>query len=136
MDKQISFDLRKISPIKRFSNFVIDIIAINLLTILFFILLSSFYEIKDPNTFQYAVWFVFTISFALYYLLMEYLIGQTIGKLVTNTKVLKVNGQKPNIGDIALRTLLRLVPLEGLTFLFAGTGFHDNYSKTKLITKE
>jgi uncharacterized RDD family membrane protein YckC len=44
-----------------------------------------------------------------YYFLMEWLCGATIGKLLSNLSVRQLNGERCTAGQIALRTLFRLV---------------------------
>jgi hypothetical protein len=44
--------------------------------------------------------------------------------------------EKPGIGRIFLRTILRLNPLDGFSYLFGQEqGAHDLLSKTRLISK-
>lgn len=68
--------------------------------------------------------------------------GRTLGKWITGLKVVDLDGNKPGIGKIALRTLCRLIPFDCLSFF--GTdkwssednldGFwHDSLSKTYVV---
>ncbi len=67
----------------------------------------------------------------LYYLLFEFSIGRTPGKLVTGTKVVTENNEKPSLAQIAGRTLSRFVPFEPFSFLSdTNRGWHDRWSKT------
>ena len=68
-----------------------------------------------------------------YYLVFEGAWGVTLGKVVTRTRVVTVDGSKPNLGQIALRSVIRVVPFDGLSFLLADTGWHDTWSKTRVV---
>ncbi len=96
----------------------------------------------------YPVWFVFILFIGnakydmislfflmgLYYCVFEYFFNQTLGKMVTNTKVVMKNGEKPTLLAIFMRSVLRLFPLDALSYL-CGTelGIHDLLSSTKLV---
>jgi uncharacterized RDD family membrane protein YckC len=69
-----------------------------------------------------------------YYILMEGLFGRTIGKMITGTKVIGLNGLHPGWGTIILRSLARLVPFEPFSFLGSeGNGWHDRWTDTRVI---
>ena len=78
----------------------------------------------------------------LYYFIMENTCGRTVGKMILGLKVVDADGNKPSVGRIALRSLFRLVPFEGISFLF-GNGWekygglrwnwHDQWSKTYVV---
>lgn len=72
--------------------------------------------------------------FLLYFILFEYFLQRTPGKLVFNTIVVDKNGEKPLIGFIVLRSMIRLIPFECFSFLDYYTyGWHDRWSKTYVI---
>ncbi len=76
------------------------------------------------------------ISTFVYYVTFEYLFGQSIGKLFTNTKVVTEDGEKPDFGTIALRTCCRFIPFEPLSFFGSKpNGWHDTISKTRVVKK-
>jgi uncharacterized RDD family membrane protein YckC len=64
---------------------------------------------------------------------MEIKFQKTLGKFITKTKVVKMNGEKPENSDIILRTFCRFLPFDRLSFVFTKNGFHDFLSKTKVI---
>jgi uncharacterized RDD family membrane protein YckC len=64
---------------------------------------------------------------------MEIKFQKTIGKFITKTKVVKLNGEKPESSDIISRTFCRLIPFDRVSFLFMKNGIHDFLSKTKVI---
>ena len=49
-----------------------------------------------------------------------------IGKIITRTKVVICLGEKPHFFTIFVRTLCRIIPLDPLTFVAKGYGWHDN----------
>jgi uncharacterized RDD family membrane protein YckC len=71
-----------------------------------------------------------------YYLIMESLLGQTVGKMITRTIVVNRYGEKPHWGEIALRTLCRFIPFEFISFIPNGIGWHDRISQTYVKQKD
>ncbi|POY37478.1 RDD family protein [Solitalea longa] len=70
-----------------------------------------------------------------YYFVLETVLGQTIGKLITGTKVVDDFGNKPKVLKVLVRTLCRLIPFEAISFLFTPMGWHDSISKTYVVKK-
>jgi len=119
----------------RFLNFIIDF---NIWLILTFIisfiigfLIPVTAEIQGVLTlFTYVLFFG---TFIAYYTILEIKFQKTVGKFVTKTKVVKMNGEKPENGDIISRTFCRLIPFDRISFLFMKNGIHDMLSKTKVV---
>lgn len=61
--------------------------------------------------------------------------GRTFGKMLTGHRVVDQNNQTPHPGRVALRTLLRLVPIDPFSVWFNpyGVMWHDRWSGTKVI---
>lgn len=77
--------------------------------------------------------FSFFVLFA-YYVLMEYhLKGKTIGKMLTKTRAVMANNEAMSLPTAVLRSFLRFVPFEPISFLISQRGWHDRWSKTKVI---
>ena len=55
------------------------------------------------------------------------------GNFFTKTKVVNLNGEKPSLNDIIVRSFCRLIPFDRISFLFAKNGFHDGISNTRVI---
>lgn len=71
---------------------------------------------------------------AVYYIVLEGVFGRTLGKIVTGTRVVTVDGHKPSLPKIIGRSLLRFIPFEALTFFGPnGRGWHDRLSGTRVI---
>lgn len=74
------------------------------------------------------------LGWAVVYVLPEALFGRTLGKLVTQTKVVTRTGGKPTISQVLIRTVVRWIPFEPLSFLWGdNTGWHDDWSKTLVV---
>ncbi len=71
-----------------------------------------------------------------YYFLWEVLTHRTPGKLICQTRVMGQDGADPTVGQVLLRTLTRLVPLEPISFLgpLPG-GWHDRWSGTYVVMR-
>ena len=68
-----------------------------------------------------------------YYVFFEGVIGATPGKMVTRTRVVGLDGGRPSFGQVFGRTLCRFVPFEAFSFLGGGSGWHDRWSKTRVV---
>ena len=79
---------------------------------------------------------ILLLVFLCYYIFMEALIGQTVGKMITKSVVINSRNSKPSFLKILLRTILRLNPFDSYSYLF-GTeiGAHDSLSRTCVIKK-
>lgn len=117
--------MEEITKGTRIINFFIDTIAF--LTLYTFIntLLTTFVD-------GYMLYYFTYIG---YYFCFEFFNnGQTLGKMITKTRVVNLKHEKPNFRKILWRTLLRLNPFDTLSFLCGQNG-HDSVSKTKLVYK-
>lgn len=68
-------------------------------------------------------------------MLLEGLFGWSVGKLLTGTRVVTVDGLKPGWGRVVLRMFVRLIPLEPLS-LRNGVMWHDRLSGTRVAERE
>jgi uncharacterized RDD family membrane protein YckC len=71
-----------------------------------------------------------------YYVVLEYLFGRTLGKLITGTRVVTAEDGRPSLLQILGRTLVRFIPLEPFSLLFSGGrvgGWHDWMSGTCVV---
>lgn len=110
----------------RLTNFLVDIFIIYIVAIIIDILLILG-DIYFSSV--YAVMF-------LYYLGLESYNGQTIGKLLTKTRVVNNNGTRPNFLKIFIRTVSRFFLLDAISYMFGfERGFHDQISSTTLKHK-
>tara|TARA_R110002111_G_C5838303_1_gene358609 strand:- start:90 stop:671 length:582 start_codon:yes stop_codon:yes gene_type:complete len=112
----------------RFLNFIIDFIIWLIIAAIFTFPLSA----NDGNQMLLGYVIMFA-TFIGYYAIMEIKFQKTIGKFVTKTRVVKMNGEKPENSDIISRTFCRLIPFDRVSFLFTKNGIHDFLSKTKVV---
>lgn len=114
---------------KRLLNYVIDLIV---RFCLFFLLLevSSYF---GRNEIVEKLGFV--LIFAGYYILMEYFIGKTIGKIITKTKVVDLSGDKIDFRTSVIRYFCRWIPFETFSLGLGhdAKAWHDTISKTYVI---
>lgn len=114
----------------RFGNTFFDRIAIR---ILLYIIPFS----KLPFPYE-AAWVLSIGIYIGYYLIMEFRLGQTLGKVLTGTIVVNELGEPPSFKQVLIRFLVRHIPLlNALSFFFdrEGRGWHDKWSKTYVIKK-
>lgn len=108
----------------RFANFLLDS------AIYFLIMLGILVFFKNVIPQENVKWISIIVYF-LYYFILESITGQTIGKLITRSKVVSATGSKNYFFlRIILRTIIRFIPIDILTYLFSFRGLHDWISKT------
>ena len=117
----------------RFVNFLIDFIVWLVLAFIISFLVGLFVQPTDQGMISLIGYFLIFGTFIAYYAIMEIKFQKTLGKFVTKTKVVKMNGEKPTDRDIITRTFCRLIPFDRLSFLFVKNGIHDFLSKTKVV---
>ena len=117
----------------RFLNFIIDFIAGMILGAIIGFIFSILFVLNDSILSQLIGYFMFFGTFFFYYSFMEIKFQKTVGKFITKTKVVKLNGEKPNTSDIITRTFCRFIPFDRISFLFVKNGIHDFLSKTKVV---
>lgn len=110
----------------RLYNFLIDSSIFFILVVILSIFLKDYIERESLKYFM-------IIFYYLYYFIFELTTGQTIGKIITKTKVVDINsGGKPSFIGVLKRTISRLIPIDFLSYLFSSNGIHDILSKTEL----
>ena len=120
----------------RFINFIIDTFIWFILVFIFSFIVTIFIQTTDEVSLQIIYYFVLLGTFFGYYAIMEIRFQKTVGKFITKTKVVKMNGSKPETSDIITRTLYRFIPMDQISFLFVKNGIHDYLSKTKVVKDE
>jgi uncharacterized RDD family membrane protein YckC len=126
---------------KRITNYVIDMIFFYIFSILIAITISMTLAVISPSSLtvfdETGVLFEYLLGFLLgviYYTILEAATGRTIGKFITKTKVVDLEGNKPNTLTILTRSMCRFIPFEAFSFLGQeGSGWHDKLSNTKVI---
>ena len=122
------------SKSKRFTNFVIDVILLFPFAMFIGVIIGIF----DPYFFDYMseteMNLMGYLIFVIYYSFFEITFGKTIGKMISGTKIIDVNGLNPTIGAIIGRSFCRIIPFEAFSFLgSSGIGWHDSISGTLVV---
>ena len=113
---------------KRFLNLLIDIGVVIFLIVVFNKILYH------HSIFSYLGLFKIldiAVVFAYFYGL-ENSLGQTVGKMITKTKVVNLDGGKPTTQQMLVRTFSRVIPLEPV-LLIGGKWLHDSLSQTRVV---
>lgn len=127
----------------RFLNYILDIVAIIALIFVFSFISALIAAFLGLNEFLYWLGnlsdiegqLIFLIISVFYYSLTESVFGRSLGKFITGTVVVDENGEKPSFGIIFKRTLCRLIPFDGFSFL-GSRGWHDSISDTYVVNKK
>ena len=117
----------------RFVNFLIDFMVIFILYFIIVPVIETFLPLVNQT--ERAIYRIGSLVFfvALYYIPLEHGFQKTLGKIVTKTKVVTLEGNKPELIDIISRTFCRLIPFDRFSFFYSRNGFHDAISRTKVI---
>ncbi len=130
---------------KRFLNYIIDLAVfyVFFLTVgvIFGIVLVlvggdiDSYLMDMENVNPWLDRLITMLVYVIYYIIIEGLFkGRSIGKFITKTKVVLKDGAKPTINETVVRSLCRIIPFEGFSFLGElGKGWHDTLSKTYVV---
>ena len=120
---------------QRFGNYLLDLICIYTGSIvvggiLYLIGLGDLIERINGTLFG----FIFLL---LYYIPQEALLGWSLGKLITGTRVVREDGTPITFGQALGRALCRFIPFEAFSFLGGNgkpVGWHDTISGTRVIS--
>ena len=128
--------------ISRFINFVVDTTIIAALWIGLFHIFNEVYLSRVPvdwlhdRKFPLVLEGSFIVIYVLYYFIFETLSARTLGKILTSTKVVNLQGKKASPWSILKRSLVRLIAIEWFTyFKKEPIGWHDYFSDTLLVRK-
>jgi uncharacterized RDD family membrane protein YckC len=127
---------------KRFLNYLIDLFVFYLVIV--FGVVAIMYGMSDDSTDSFSsntfldglgVRIMFLLFYALLYCLTEILLGgRTIGKLITGTKAVNMDGSQMEPKTILIRSLARAVPFEQFSALGNPSyPWHDKWSRTLVI---
>ncbi len=122
---------------KRLGNFIIDLIIFRIFIIVIFAALgfilyaiggdvdSFLYQLETINPFLDLL-ITYAIYFFVFWGLETLTKGRTLGKYITQTIVVDIEGNPPSSGALAKRSLSRLIPFDGFSYLGdEGRGWHD-----------
>jgi uncharacterized RDD family membrane protein YckC len=117
----------------RFLNLIIDGIISRIVATLFAGVLVGMFGRGDHMP-ALVVAFVL-VGFFGYYVFQEWAFGWTLAKLITGTRVVRLDGNKPKLPQTIGRTLARFIPFEPFSVLFSDSklGWHDSLSNTRVV---
>jgi uncharacterized RDD family membrane protein YckC len=138
--EEIDLEYCRANTNKRFVNYLIDIIVFYIILIfLGFVIELAFpgaihYDDVDPildrivSLILYAI-VMFAIEAAFQ--------GKSVGKLITGTKAVNVNGETPSFLQLIARNFIRAVPFNALSaFGRPCAPWHDKWSNTYVIDEK
>jgi uncharacterized RDD family membrane protein YckC len=117
----------------RFLNFLIDFIVLFIICGLVIPNVEILFSLTSQAERAIYRMTTFILLIATYYIFFEHKYQKTLGKIITKTKVVNLEGDKAELGDIISRTFCRFIPFDRFSFFFTRNGFHDGISKTKVI---
>jgi uncharacterized RDD family membrane protein YckC len=129
---------------QRFANFIVDYICQLLLmfalmfaiTIIALMIGDDMIIARLEGLNKIEEYGIAAVIHLLYYNVFEIFFARTMGKFITNTVVVDINGEKPGSQEILIRSLCRLIPFDAFSFLGApDKGWHDSISKTYVVKK-
>ncbi|MDR2206507.1 MAG: RDD family protein [Flavobacteriaceae bacterium] len=131
----------------RLLNYFIDLFTAYFLTVIFWIIGSIAYStileipydlvisrLENMNSLLDRSITVLSYIFTMF--VVETLTkGRSLGKLITGTKVVMIDGTKPTTKDFFVRNIIRgIILVDQLSFL-GEDGFHDSWSQTRVVSK-
>ncbi|KAB1230305.1 RDD family protein [Chryseobacterium viscerum] len=128
----------------RFANLLIDRLVIVLIFLVYGFISSIIYELTGNYFFVNIAYkmsevdrltdiLITSTVYFIYTLLIEYFTkGRSIGKYITGSKVICIDGTEPTFNDYLIRNISRIVPFDVLSFL-GENGWHDKWSETRVI---
>lgn len=130
---------------QRFLNYILDLVIVYAIIFgLSFVtaIIATFLEAEGflewlgnlNKLEEYLVYFLIMIP---YFTLMESIFSKSVGKFITKTIVVLEDGSKPESSVILRRTLCRIIPFDGLSFLGSPSrGWHDSITETYVVKKD
>jgi uncharacterized RDD family membrane protein YckC len=115
----------------RVLNFLVDTLIVFAIAFTAF-KIRQWYVVYYRAQFISFAWFFFSALFV-YYFLMEFLLGRTVGKLLTYSKVVGNNGKKAGVLQIFIRSLERITVIDMFFIPFLEKPLHDYVSKTEVV---
>ncbi|KFC18063.1 hypothetical protein IO90_19040 [Chryseobacterium sp. FH1] len=142
MKKYLLVNRHQANKSLRFLNLLIDYSVIILFQFLIGTLIGILYY-ATQSRFMYKVilavndrlfsWLISIMILLSYYTLLEYYTkGRTIGKFITNTKAVDINGNDMTFNEVLVRSLCRIIPFEAFSF-FGSIGWHDKISESRVV---
>ena len=117
--------------LRRFANYLIDTLMVY---ILFFVFITVLYRAGSVNENLIGINYTIYLVMLGYYTIMEFATGKTVGKMITGTRVITVEGSKPDLKTAFIRSLCRFIPFEAFSFLGSPCkGWHDTIAGSRVV---
>ncbi|WP_284460898.1 RDD family protein [Chryseobacterium sp.] len=128
----------------RFANFILDRLVITIAFLALGFISSLLYQLANIDFFVNIIYkmsqvnrfvdiLITSVIYFMYSFLIEYFTkGRSIGKYITGSKVICIDGTEPTFNDYLIRNISRIVPFDALSFL-GENGWHDKWSETRVI---
>lgn len=142
-------DFKSARGYKRFINFVVDWILVNVVvfvigsiigSVVVFVIAMSAGDrgsslLSDATSVKAISYIIAFVVATLYYTLVEYLTkGRSVGKFITKTRVITADGEMPGFKTLLIRSIARFIPLEMFSFFGSeDAGWHDSISGTRVV---
>lgn len=109
-------------------NYLVDLICLSICYLIVNFLLEVFGAAINSGVLLLMIHFC-------YYFIFELLSYKTIGKIITQTHVTTLKNEKPDFLQILIRSLLRINPVDWLSYAFGTSvhGTHDSMSETMVV---
>jgi len=121
------------SSLTRFFHLIIDQLACLFILFIFNTGLVWFLPLMDESALNLVAIASYLSVVFLYYTWMEFKYQKTLAKFITKTTVTMSDGRKPELSELILRTVGRLIPFDRLSYLFMRNGIHDRISNTRVL---
>lgn len=137
-------DRNKSTKLIRLAHYLIDKIVVYFIIFAFGVMSSLLFRLTGNDFFLEIVQKMATVGrvtdilitssiYFVYIFFIEYITkGRSLGKYITGSKVIGIDGNEPTFKDYFIRNICRFVPLDILSFL-GENGWHDTWSETRVI---
>jgi uncharacterized RDD family membrane protein YckC len=139
MESSIQPNIQKAGAGRRFVNFIVDLLLIEILLIFIVDPIISATLGENLKTYICLPFLIGLFLQYLYYFLFEALMQKTPAKIINRTKVVGLDGLKADVRAIAIRSFIRFIPFDPLS-IYTGkeetnrsTWWHDRWSKTRVV---
>lgn len=119
--------------VKRFINYFIDVLVMVIITMQLKVIIPIEMVQIAQNDQEHTMLLILGL-FPLYYTLMEFLFGKTLGKFFTRTKVISTRGERLTFSQCLFRALCRFIPFEYFSgLIFKSVFWHDSIPGTLVV---
>lgn len=131
---------------KRFVNYLVDIIAFDILFAIILVIIANVYpplqnwmmKTVDAGSVTFSEQLLIIVTYGTYMFIVEALLkGKSLGKLITGTRAVRQDGTAITVRDAQLRGLCRMIPFHPLSAIgMPCYPWHDRWTKTLVIDEK